>query len=518
MKKGRLRQLIAAGLAAAMLSIGGCSLGASGGAEGGGTSTSAANTDKLTIAISADVSTLNPWMTRSISDLNILSQVYTSLVVRDADMNLQPALATKWEQTDSTTWRFTLRDDVKFENGKTLDADVVKWNIEQVMDPDTDARVASTFDKVTNVNVVNATTIDITTSEPNLTLPDALTTFFFLEPTWAADHDAAQEMMGTGPYELADRQIQQSITLEKRSDSVWADEAAYKAVEYRVISEDSSRVAALQTGEVDLITQYGPDEISSLQSTDGIEAGAIETTRSVFLYADATKEPMNNTLVRQAINYAIDKESIVKSLFGGLTDISAGQVLTPEYRGYNEGVEAYPYDPDKAKELLKEAGYSDGLEVTFIYATGYGLLTPETAQAITSQLAEVGITADVSTMPSADFTNMNYERTNLPNLGYLTYAWWTLDGADLLENFMTGGAQQFWQNDDFDAAMTSALGASTLDEREKYTEQAVEIMRDEAGFIFLFPQPLTYAYNKEKISYTPRPDDWLRATEITPAE
>ena len=115
------------------------------------------------------------------------------------------------------------------------------------------------------------------------------------------------------------------------------------------------------------------------------------------------------------------------------------------------------------------------------------------------------------------FTTLNYERTDLPDLGYVTMSMWTLDGADLLELLgATGGAQQFWQNDEFDTLITAAKQSSG-DEREELTRQAAKVMRDDAAFVFLFPQPSTYAHSTD-IDFTMRPDEWVRAFDIAPAE
>lgn len=496
---------IAAG-AASVLALVGCAPGTSqneGEAE-----------DELRIALTSDITTLHPWMTRSIKDLNVLSQVYSALVVRDSSMKLVPGVAESWEQSSPTSWRFTLRDDVTFPNGEALDAAVVKWNIDQILDEATEARVRSSFAGVTEAVVVDDYVVEIVTAEPDTTVPAGLTTFFLLEPKWTETHDPSAETYGTGPYKLASWNKQSSIKLERRADDPWNPEPFFENVEFQIIPEQSSQIASLQTGGVDIITEYGPDQISTLSNIEGLEVGARSTTRSAFLYLDATTEPMNDTRVRQAVNYAIDKEAIVEGLFGGLTEVSAGQIMTPEYVGFNDKLEPYAYDPDKARELLDEAGYGDGLTVTFRYPSGTYLLAEDVVQVIAAQLAEVGIVAEVAAMSGAEYIDMNYARTELPDVGYLTYAWWTLDGADIMENFMGGGAQQFWYNDEFDSILAQALVAVDEAERARLTAEAAAIMRDDAGFVFLFPQPLTYAYDAD-LNWEPRSDDWIRASDIT---
>lgn len=471
--------------------------------------------DTLRIAISSDLSNLNPWMTRTVApDLSILSQIYSPLVVRDNDLKLKPALATSWEQVTDRTWRFHLRTGVTYSNGKPFNAEVVKWNIDKVLDDSTKARVKATFVGVTGVQVRDEVTVDITSAKPNTTIPAGLTSMFFLEPSWAQTHDPSTEAMGTGPYNLVSWRKQSSIVLKRRDAGYWGTAPAFGNVEYRVIPETSSQIASLRTGEVDLITGFGSDQLAGLHGASDITSGALSTTRSAFLYADTTKAPMKDVRVRQAVNYAINKQAIVDSLLGGNTKVSpSGQVLTPEYGGYNDKVEPYPYDPAMARRLLAESGHAHGLKIEFKFPAATYLFADQIVQAITAQLAQVGITAHTSSMPKAEYTDMNYARTSLPDLGYLTYSWWTLDGADLLANFAGGGAQQFWSNARFDNLITKALASPDQAQRDGYTLQAVQVMHDDAGFIFLFPQPLTYAYNSH-LAYTPRPDDWLRASDI----
>lgn len=472
----------------------------------------------LTIGLASDISTLDPWMTRTVTnDLNVLSQIYTPLVSRGADLELQPELAESWQQVDDLTWRFDLRGDVEFANGKQLDAEVVAWNINSIIDPDTGARTASTLASVTEATAVDDTTVEIGTESPDASVPDHLTTIFFVEPTWRAEHDPAREAMGSGPYELMSWKLQNQIVLQHREDAGWTGKPGFPTVKYQIIPEESARIASLRTGAIDLTVGFGVDQMGALEAAPGIKTGSTESSRVAFLYADATKEPMDDARVRQAINYAIDKDSIVDQLLRGSTSASPGQVITESYGGFDPISDPYPHDPEQARRLLAEAGYPEGLAVDLIYPTGSPAVSVElVAQAIAADLSEVGVRLSVSSMPNADFVNMNYERTSLPALGYMTYSWWTLDGADLLENFSTGGAQQFWVNTRFDELIHAAR-AESGDRRAELTRQAVREMREDAGFVFLFPQPITYAHS-DAVGFSIRPDEWLRAAEIGPVQ
>jgi peptide/nickel transport system substrate-binding protein len=509
----RLPTVLAAGLCGALV-LAGCT---------SNTSTGDGNRDagsELSIGISGDLSTLDPWNTRTITnDLNVLSQIYTPLVYRGSDMKLEPALARSWEQADDLRWVFHLRDDIKFANGKQLNAEVVAWNINKIIDPATGARSASTLATVTKAVAVDETTVEIHTGTPDASVPAHLAIVFFVEPTWREQSDAATEVMPSGPYDLENWSRQREIVLSLREDATpYAGDPQFKTVTYKVIPEQSARIASLRTGDIDLTAGFSVDQLAGLEQSPNIKAGSVASTRTAMLYADTTEKPMDDVRVRQAVNYAIDKETIVNSLLLGETKPSQGQVLTEAYLGFNKEVEPYPYDPAKAEQLLADAGYANGLDLELTYPTGSAAMIPDQiVQAIQADLAKVGINLTTSSMPNADFVAMNYKRTNLPDLGYIALALWTLDGADLLQLIgATGGAQQFWQNDKFDELIGAAMKTSG-EEREKLTREAVEVMREDAGFVFLFPQPLTYAVSTD-VNFEMRADEWVRAFDITPAK
>lgn len=493
-------------LTAAAVMLTGC-MGGSADDSGAGSST------PLRIAFGTDVTTLNPWMTKSVgTDMSVISQIYQTLTVRAPDLSIKPLLATSWKHPAPDTWTFTLRKGVTFENGDAFDSSVVKWNIEKVKDPATKARIAPNMDIVKSVKTPNPSTVTITTKTADTTIPALMSYFFFVSPNWAAHHDLAAKPMGTGPYALAKWNHNSLIQLKARK-GYWGQKVSYSSVEYKIMPDPSSQIAALQTGAVDVITEVGPDQMDRVRTLPNVTAGAIPTIRSAFLMLNAKKKPLNDPRVRRALNYAVDKESIVKNLFDGLTKPSPGEPVTKEYTGFNKDLSAYPHDPAKAKALLAAAGYSHGLRLNLSYPSSTYLLADKVTQVVKQQLAAVGVTVNLQPEPFASWLSNMYAG-KIADMTYLTYAWPTLDGVDLLRNFAPGGAQSFWTNHSFGAALTR--GQATVDptEHAKAVSQALTIMRNDAAFVFLFPQPLTYAYSKSVV-WKPRPDDWVKASDMT---
>lgn len=504
MKPNRVRL---AALLAAVLLLPACTSGASSGESGRSAET------PLRIAFGTDVTTLNPWMTKSVStDMSVISQIYETLTVRTPDLSIKPLLATSWAHPAPDTWTFKLRKGVTFSNGDAFDASVVKWNIEQVKDPATKARIAPNMDLVKSVNAPDPSTVTIKTKTPDTTMPALMSYFYFVSPKWAKGNNLAEKPMGTGPYELSKWEPNSVIQLKARGN-YWGKKVGFSSVEYKIMPDPAAQIAALQTGAVDLITEIGPDQMSRVKAIPEVNAGAVPTIRSAFLMFNTKTKALGDVRVRRALNYAVDKESIVKNLFDGLTELSPGQPLTKEYIGFNKGLSAYPHDPGKAKALLADAGYGSGLKLTLTYPSNSYLLADKVALVVKDQLAAVGVTLTVRPEPFASWLANMYEG-KIADIAYLTYAWPTLDGIDLLRNFGPGGAQSFWTNREFGAALEQ--GQSTVDpaKHAMAISRATAIMHDEAPFVFLLPQPLTYACNKS-IKWKPRPDDWVRASEMS---
>jgi peptide/nickel transport system substrate-binding protein len=498
---------------------GGAALGAAAALSVSGSRVARAQDEGSSVVIGQGIgiNTLDPHQTATVgTDLSVISHLYTSLVLRGPDLELQPSLATSWEAAGDTSWVFTLRDDVVFPNGEPLDAAAVKWNIERVLDPDFNARIAGWFTLVSEVNAPDATTVEIVTSSPYPALADQLSMFFLLPPEWTAEHDPAAEALGSGPYDLVEWIRDDSVTLQAKAEW-WGELPPFQTVTFAVAPENSTRVSGLLAGDYDVITNIPPTDIARINESGDATAGATASTRMAMVKMNTFKAPLDNTMVRQALNYAVDKQLLVDVLFEGLeVPLAQGQVLTEHYFGFNEALEPYPYDPDMARQLLSDAGFGDGFEAQFDVPTGTYLLGEEISQAIAGQLEEIGITVSIGEMPFSVYMDKYLTEKDLAQLAYITQAWPTIDADGLLTLFESGNQYAYWDNAEFTEAL--AQGRSTLDPEERlgYYEQATAIMREEAPSIFLFPQPATYAV-VNSIQWTARSDDWVRAWDMQPA-
>ncbi|MDR7545453.1 MAG: ABC transporter substrate-binding protein [Armatimonadota bacterium] len=468
----------------------------------------------LRIALGSDINTLDPHMTASVgTDLSVISHIYTSLVIRAPDLSLKPAAATSWRIVSDTVWRFSLRDGMAFANGEKLDARAVKWNIDRVLNPQTKARIRPWFDLVEQVRVVDDRTVDIVTKAPYPALADQLSMFFLLPPEWASKNNPAAGAMGSGPYRLREWIRDDRVVLEA-DPNYWGPKPAFQTVIFRAIPEASSRVAALLAGDVDIVSAgVAPSDFSRIAANPATTVGATPSIRTAMVKFNTLKKPMDDVRVRQALNYAVDKDALTRNLLGNLTAKSNCQVLTPAYFGYNPDLKPYPYDPAKARELLQAAGLGGGFEVEFDMPSGVYLLGDVISQAIAGQLERIGVRARVTEMPFSVYMNKYLREANMAPMMYLTLAWPTVDADGLLSLFEEGNQYAYWNDAPFKSLLVAARSTHDKVRRSSLYRQATERMCQQAPVIFLFPQPATYGVRRT-LDWKARPDDWMRAMDV----
>jgi peptide/nickel transport system substrate-binding protein len=480
-------------------------------------STSALAQDKtLTIAVTNMMNTFDPHMTASVgTDLSLLSHIYPSLVLRGPDMKIVPALATEWSNVDDLTWRIKLRPDATFSNGEKLDAEAVKWNFDRVRDPAVNARIKAWFTLISDVKIVSPTELEIKTTSPYPAMIGQLSMFMLLPPKWAAEHKPATETTSGGPYAISSVKPGESITLEANS-KYWGNKPEFDKVVIRVIPDAASRVAALMAGEVDFINSIPTTEIKRIQDSGNAQAGAVPSTRTVFIKFNTQKAPLNNKLFRQALNYAVDKEGIVKAIFNDQAEIARCEVMSKAYFGFNPDLKPYPYDPDKAVELLEKAGGAPAQPIELEVPTGTYLNGEEVVQAVASQLEEIGVKTRIVEMQFSNWMDKYLKSKDLGRLSLLSQAWPTIDADGLLTLFAPGNMYAYWDNQEFGKLL--ADGRATMDpaKRQDAYKKATELMCEEAPVLFLYTQPTTYGLSK-RITWAARGDDWVRAFDMKPA-
>jgi len=382
----------------------------------------AAEAKPFKLATSIDAATLDPHANNSASTSLLLVQIYEPLINRNADLKLEPCLALSWEQVEPSRWRFRLRDGVRFAGGESFDAEDVAFSIRRALAP------TSTFgiyvDTVADAVVVDRLTVDVVTRVPDAVIPDKLSRVPIMDKGWAEANKAerpqnfrekeethtARHANGTGPFILRSRENDQRTVLV-RNPAWWGGETSVTEYHHVVISSDATRVAALLSGEVDLVLFVPAQDVERLKRQPQIRVLEGMENRTVMIGMDQRREelttsdvkgrnPFKDVRVRRAMAQAIDMETIRTRTLRGQA-VPTGAMWTRYVNGWEEAMEARPaMDRDRARALLAEAGYPAGFEVGMDCPVGP---YDEACQSVAAMLSQIGVRVKLATMPNAQF-------------------------------------------------------------------------------------------------------------------
>lgn len=381
---------------------------------------SAASAQTVRIGNQGDALSMDPHSLNETTQLSVVGNVYEPLVGRDENLKLTPRLATSWKQISPTVWRFELRKGVKFHDGKPFTADDVVFSLARGAGDGSDMR--SYTNDIQAVRKVGDFTVDIETKAPFPILPDVLTFFYIMNKQWSEENNATKPVdrrkgienaasfraNGTGPYRLRERQPNVKTTFV-RNGAYWGKiEGNVVNVEYTPIGNDATRVAALLSGQVDVIEPVPVQDVARISASGKTKVLQGPELRTIFLGMDQKrdellyssvkgKNPFKDKRVRQAFYQAIDIVGIQKSVMRGASRPSA-LMVGPGINGYDAGMDKRPaYDLDAARKLLADAGYPNGFEVSMNCPNDRYVNDGEICQAVSASLAKVGVKVRLQT-------------------------------------------------------------------------------------------------------------------------
>lgn len=468
------------------------------------------------IAVGVDPDTLDPAGQTTTTIANMVDYMVETLVTIDQEGKVLPMLAKSWTiSADGLTYTFKLQEGVKFHDGKPFDAAAVKANLERILDPDVKVPIRAPYTPISKVEVVDPTTVKVILSKRSAALLAAFswTTAGIVSPATiekgTEGYKLVTKPVGTGPYIFKEYVKGSHLTVARNPD-YWGKKPYYDTVNFRIVPEAATRESLLLAGQVDLIILPPIADIPALQKNPAVKVLLAPSDRTIFIAINTTKKPLDNPKVRQALNYAVNKEEIIKGVLFGAADVLDAP-MAPSLIGYCK-TGPYPYDPAKAKQLLKEAGITT-LTLDFIAPTGRYVQDFQAAQAIAGYLKEVGVEAKLSTMdwPSYIATITKPKAENVTNLHLLGWAPAYLDAAQQMLQFQTdqhppkGLATTFYSNSKVDELSAAALGETDPKKRDELYCQASKIIWDEAPWIFLWNQrfPIIYSAKVKNVSYLP---------------
>jgi peptide/nickel transport system substrate-binding protein len=442
-----------------------------------GTTNGAATT--LTAGFTLEPATLDLTVSDAASIPQVLLyNVYETLIKQDASGAIKPLLATDYEvSTDGLKYTFHLDPKATFASGTPVNAEAVKSSIER-MRTATNNTIVSSMAIISSVEAKDTRTVVITLSRPsNLWVYDMTSTAgVIIDP---AATDLATAPMGSGPY-MYDTWVQGDRVTLKKNPSYWGTPGRFEHVVFRYIPDPNAMVSAMLSGDIDLIGELtSPDSLNQFSDTAKYQIIEGSSNAEVVLGFNHSRETLSNLKVRQAINYAIDRQALVNTAWGGKGQL-IGSMDVPTDAYYEDLSNTYPYDPDKARQLLADAGYASGL--TLALRIPIAPYTTPAAQFIASELAQVGVTV---TIEELDFTRWltdvylggNYDMTIVSHVEARDITRWA-------------SPDYYWHYDN--PAFQALLTKADQEPRDQFItdmKAAAKILADDAAadFLFMFP-------------------------------
>jgi peptide/nickel transport system substrate-binding protein len=492
----------------------------------------------FTWAYNADVLTLDPHSSNNTFTNTFLGNVYEALVRHNDRIEIEPALAERWERVSPTVWRFELRRGVTFHGGETFDADDVLFTWSRVRGPGSMA--ANLLNQIREVRKTGTHTIEIETARPFPILLAAITQFYMMDEGWSRANNAeaaanlaqSQESgatrtaNGTGPFRVTERRPDERTVLEPHAG--WWDRPAHNLtrVTFQPIRSAATRTATLLSGGIDANVEVPLQDIPRLlndprvQVVEGPELRTIylgfDHERDVLLHSDVGgRNPLKDRRVREAIYRAIDVDALVRNVMRGKA-WPAGMMVSPYLAGAPADLnERLAHDPDAARRLLAEAGYPNGFSVGIVCPNDRYVNDERTCQAIAGMLARIGIRLQLQSEPTAVWTrrtaNRDFSMFMLGHAGLpLADSYSTLNEV-LRTNTRSAGGLNYgrWSNPAFDALVDRAAEAPDETTRRGFIREALAIERAEIAHVPLFQQPIAWAARRG-IDLRQAPDNRLR--------
>ena len=468
--------------------------------------------DQIVIALQGEPTTLDPQFADDGNMRPVSDNVFDKLLVLDGK-TLQPipCLAIEWERVSDITWQFKLRENVKFHNGEPFTAEDAVYSVKRIIDPAFNSQIAGNFSTIKDAKVINSNTVLIITNGPDPILLKRLTFLDIVNKKYiesSPDNIVNTKPVGTGPYQVIEWNRGGDIKIEKFND-YWGQKPSIQNVTFRFIQENSTRLAALKAGEINLAVNMLPEYLEQLPSYK--TANSIEF---YFLRFNTIRGIMQNKLIRQAVNYAIDKEAIVQALFLGSAVPARGQLAKEAYFGFNKNLDAYAFNPEKAKELLKEAGYK-GEVVQLISERGRWMKDGEISEAVASMISDVGINVKLTFLSWQQWLDTLFNLEKAPDIMFSSNGNELFDMDRFYQAIIkTGGPQSAYSNPDIDKKIDVARNEMDPVKRQALYEELAQFVYDDPFGASLINLKSIWGISKN-LEWEPREDGRVIFSEMS---
>ena len=504
-----------------------------------------ANAKELRWGFQTDTDSLDPHAHAVTFTIGFLGNVYEGLVRRGADLKIEPALAESWTVSDDgKVWTFKLRQGVKFSNGNAFNADDVVFSMKRIGDPD--AQMKTNVASVKEVRRVDDYTVEIETKEPNPILTGRLNSVFIMDKEWSEktgstkvtvmDKDqispAGQMAMGTGPFMITERTAQVKTVLVPNPNWWGKVEHNLTKVTMTPVKQDSTRVAALLSGELDMAYPVPTQDINRVNSNGGTSVLVGPELRTIFIFMDQDsktlfgtdiKNPFLDQRVRKALYQSINIEAIKKKIMRGLATPSA-IMIAPSLFDRSGEFSRYTYDPAASKKLLADAGYADGLTARFDCPNDRYVNDEQICQAVTSMAAKVGIKLNLTAKPKAQYFKQVLNPSNRDyHVGLIGWTPGSFDSHNVITNLVATFSDEKktgrYNLSNHSNARIDALNAMIQSEgdktkRDAMIAEAFQLIHDNVYYIPLHQQGLAWG-KRDNVTLKQRADNVFRFRFVT---
>lgn len=480
-------------------------------------------TGTVTVALPSNIMSLAPpfnpgWIGQACN-----WQIFDALCYRDPDtMKVVPQLAESWLLIDDNTWEFKLRKNVRFHNGEIFNAESVKFIFDGYFDKKQNFTGRGLISRVIDrVDRVDDYRVRFTTKKPFPYLPDLLTAIFVVPHSYVTEvgwEAFGKKPVGTGPFKFVEWVKGQRLILEA-NENYWKFTPAVKTLVLRPIPEPATQIAELLSGGVDIIFKIPPDQMPIIKKSKKVQAITGPGLRTVFLMLDANgrsgESPMKNIKLRKAVGHAINVEAIMEHIMGGMAS-RANTGLNPDVFGADSSISPPVYDPQMAKKLIAEAGYSDGFSMTLNAGAGSIISADQIMLAVAGQLTKVGIKVKTRFIEDVGTFTKEMHASKLKDSILMSWGYGGIFDADMFHSWLfVEGSPYTYAWDDKLTKMIKTAG-STMDtkkRRELYT-QIQQHIKDNVYLVPMYAQNYTIGVSN-RINYKHCTDERARLFDIT---
>lgn len=500
-----------------------------------------ASAQTLSIAFADPVSSVDPQLNNHAGDRSLALHFWDSIINSRDGGKLEPALASSWKALDDKTWEFTLRKDIKWQDGTPFTADDIVFSFQRARSvPGTVASYTGALRTVESTTAKDPHTVIVKTNTPNPMLPLDIASIYIVskhvgEKSKTEDYNAGRAVVGTGPYKFVSYSPGDRTVFE-RSPSYYGPKPVWEKVNYRFINNGAARTAALLAGDVDVIDKVAVTDVAKLKSTPSVSVFTYPGLRVLLLQPSfrtgpndfitdnagkpLDKNPLQELKVRQALSMAINRKAITDRILQG-TVTEANQWMPKNTFGYNPEVKDIAYNAEQAKKLLAEAGYPQGFQITIHVPGDRYPQAPETVQAVAQFWTRAGVKTKVEVVPWSVYAG----RASKNEFAVSVIAWGNGTGEagyGLLQTLASNDAKRGrgasnwgrYSNEDVDKALDAATMEFDAKRRETIYRHSVKLVTDDVGNIPLFHYQNIWAA-KKGLKVVPILSDRTSAMQVT---